>query len=66
MMRCRICDVILSDYEATKKDNDGQYLDTCGQCLGSIREALQDFDKDLPYKYDIGLDEDEEIWYCIT
>ena len=61
MMRCRICDVILSDYEATKKDNDGQYLDTCGQCLGSIREALQDFDKVLPYKYDIGLDEDEEI-----
>ena len=51
----------MSDYEATKKDNDGQYLDTCGQCLGSIREALQDFDKDLPYKYDIGLDEDEEI-----
>ena len=61
MMRCKICDVILSDYEATKKDNDGQYLDTCGQCLGSIREALQDFDKDLPYKYDIGLDEDEKI-----
>ena len=61
MMRCRICDVILSDYECTKKDNDGQYLDTCGQCLGSIREALQDFDKDLPYKYDIGLNEDEEI-----
>jgi hypothetical protein len=61
MMRCKICDVILSDYECTKKDSNGEYLDTCGQCLSSIREALQEFDEDIPYKYDIGLDNDEEI-----
>jgi hypothetical protein len=61
-MRCKICDVILSDYEVTRKDpTTGEYLDTCGECLSHIRLALQEFDGEIPYKYDIGLDEDEEI-----
>lgn len=62
MMRCKICDVILSDYEVTRKDpNTGEYLDTCGECLKEIRLSLQEFDGEIPYKYDVGIDEDEEI-----
>lgn len=62
MMRCKICNVILSDYESTRKDpTTGEYLDTCGECLREIRESLQEFDGEIPYRYDVGLDEDEEI-----
>jgi len=61
-MRCKICDVILSDYEVTRKDPaTGDYLDTCGECLKEIRLSLQEFDGEIPYKYDVGIDEDEEI-----
>ena len=31
-MRCQICDCILSDEEATKKDFDGEFLDICDEC----------------------------------
>ena len=62
MMRCKICDVVLSDYEVTRKDpTTGEYLDTCGECLSQIRLSLQEFDGEIPYKYDVGIDEDEEI-----
>ena len=61
-MRCKICDAILSDYETTRKDpNTGEYLDTCGECLSIVREALQDFDGEIPYKYDIGLENEDEV-----
>ena len=61
-MRCKIWDVILSDYEVTRKDpNTGEYLDTCGECLREIRLSLQEFDGEIPYKYDVGIDDDEEI-----
>jgi hypothetical protein len=56
-----MCDAELSDYEATRKDpNDGQYLDTCSECLKAVRECLQEFETDT-YKHDIGIDIDEEI-----
>ena len=62
MMRCKICDVILSDYEVTRKDpTTGEYLDTCGDCLRSVREALQDFDREIPYRYDIGIDDEDDF-----
>lgn len=32
-MRCRECNVILNDEEATHKDKYGEYTDTCFQCL---------------------------------
>lgn len=31
-MRCKACNVILTDYEATRKDKTGEYIDLCGQC----------------------------------
>ena len=61
-MRCKICDVMLSDYEVTRKDpTSGEYLDTCGECLRHVRESLQEFEGEIPYRYDVGIDEDEEI-----
>ena len=57
-----MCDALLSDYEATRKDpNSGEYLDTCGDCLRAVREALQEFDGEIPYKYDIGLENEDEV-----
>jgi len=33
-MRCVICDVLLTDFEATRKHAEtGEYLDTCSKCL---------------------------------
>ena len=32
-MRCRICNCILSDEEATEKDDNGDFLDICDGCL---------------------------------
>ena len=59
-MRCKMCDSSLSDYEATRKDpNTGEYLDACGECLRSVREALQELDGEIPYQYDVGLENDE-------
>ena len=31
-MRCRACDCLLTDFEATRKESDG-YLDLCDGCL---------------------------------
>lgn len=60
-MHCKICDKPLSDYEVSRKDTTtGEYLDTCSECLASIREALQDFE-DTPYKYDLLLDKEENL-----
>ena len=34
MPHCRCCDVLLSDYEATIKNQDtGEYLDMCDTCI---------------------------------
>lgn len=58
-MRCKICNSLLTEYEISRKDpSTGEFLDTCGDCIGSIREALQDFD-DTPYRYDILHDDNE-------
>jgi hypothetical protein len=36
-MRCVCCDVLLSDFEATRKHAiTGEYLDVCNQCLIEI------------------------------
>ena len=41
-MRCRACDCELTDYESTKKDNNGEFYDLCGGCFGSVKTALWD------------------------
>lgn len=61
-MRCIACNVELDDHEVTRKDpKTNQYLDTCGDCLKSIRDAVKELD-DLPNEVfiKINLDDDED------
>jgi len=39
-MRCRACNVALNNYEATKKDVTGEFLDLCRTCHYAIRKEL--------------------------
>ena len=41
-MRCRACNDELTDFELTKKDNNGEFYDLCGNCFGEIKTALWD------------------------
>ena len=43
-MKCKICDQLLSDYEATKKDTETrEYLDTCSYCISMSKPNVVDF-----------------------
>lgn len=33
-MKCLSCDKILSDFEATRKYENGEFVDMCNSCLG--------------------------------
>ncbi len=39
-MRCQACDFELSDYESTRKDANGQYVDFCNTCYHTIKGDL--------------------------
>ena len=42
-MRCAICDVMLSDFEATRKHADtGEYLDLCCKCISFVKAPTVD------------------------
>ena len=34
-MRCKACNRILEDFELTKKDSHGNFIDFCSYCLNS-------------------------------
>lgn len=38
-MRCKACDTMMTDYELSRKDSNGQYYDLCGHCLSHSIEA---------------------------
>lgn len=65
-MRCVICDVLLSDFEATRKHADtGDYLDTCNKCLSYTKIPTID-NYDLADNEDIAnMDEvsSDDHWY---
>jgi hypothetical protein len=65
-MRCVICDVLLSDFEATRKHADtGEYLDTCNKCLSYTKIPTID-NYDLADNEDIAnMDEvsSDDQWY---
>lgn len=53
-MRCRACNVNLTDFESTRKSaSSGDYLDMCNRCLGYIvadmdtDDNFENFDSDL-------------------
>lgn len=39
-MRCQACDCELTDYEATRKDEHGVYLDFCSGCYFTVRDEV--------------------------
>ena len=40
-MRCKACDVLLSEQEATRKSpNNGEYVDLCNVCFAEVQAAL--------------------------
>jgi len=39
-MRCRACNVELTDYESTRKDTNGEFFDLCSGCYGEVKTSL--------------------------
>lgn len=41
-MRCKACDKLLSDYEATRKSSvTGEFIDMCNACYKEIKDDVQ-------------------------
>ncbi len=41
-MRCLSCDVILSDFEATRKySKSGEFVDLCNKCFSTIEDDVE-------------------------
>ena len=46
-MRCKACNVILNDYELSRKEKDtDNFLDLCGRCLTISNEASYNYSID--------------------
>lgn len=54
-MRCSCCNVVLTDFESTRKTTKGVYLDMCNSCLNS---APEDFEGELIEREDLRHDFD--------
>lgn len=50
-MRCKACDVELTDKEAVRKDSHGEYYDMCGTCLQTGQLYEDEFLEDLENQY---------------
>ena len=63
-MRCRACNVILSEWELARKDKEtDEFLDLCGTCLTYSNEASYNVDLDV----DININEvtGESPWLTV-
>ena len=60
-MHCTICDALLSDFEATRKNaHTGEYLDMCSNCYQDFKEIIPTRDRrDLLKQSDIDLEFDD-------
>lgn len=55
-MHCLSCNVELTDFEATIKDTNGDYVDLCTECLEHLEDELD---------YDVRVDLMQESDYTI-
>jgi|TARA_B110000285_G_scaffold26272_1_gene25412 hypothetical protein len=55
-MRCKICNTKLKDWELSKKDKDNTFLDTCGDCMASVYENINDQEPHLPIEKPLDTD----------
>jgi len=59
-MRCRACDVELTDIESTRKDpQTEEFLDLCGGCLTVIRQS--ELEDDLKINEVVSIVTDQEM-----
>lgn len=62
MPRCIACNKNLNDYEATRKDLHGQYLDMCNKCYYPIQEDVPTIDRgDLSPSEEVEPELDSEV-----
>lgn len=62
-MRCIACNEELNDYESTRKDLHGHYIDMCNHCYSTIKDDLLSVDReDLLVQEQIQSDLDFEQW----
>lgn len=41
-MKCRVCDVLLSDFESTRKNAEtGEFLDMCNYCFSYVKRSIE-------------------------
>ena len=46
-MRCKACNIILSDYELSRKESEtGEFIDLCNRCLTSSNQAEYNYSID--------------------
>lgn len=55
-MRCLACNKLLSDYEATRKYENGDFIDLCNHCFATIADSVITIDRQ-----DLSNVEEEEI-----
>jgi len=45
-MRCTCCNVVLNDFESTRKNRaTGEYLDMCNKCTSFVDDAIETIDR---------------------
>lgn len=60
-MRCVCCNKNLSDYESTKKDTHGEYIDMCTHCDSLIDDIALQGDEDDVLPIDEDNDDHDDI-----
>ena len=56
-MRCVACNKNLNDFESTRKDAEGNYLDLCNHCYHEVQSDIQAVEE----RYDL-VEGDDEIF----
>ena len=66
MSRCKACNVILNNFEMTRRDQiSGDYSELCSLCLSISNDAVLDGDNQIEYHFDIlSLLYDQEFLSC--
>ena len=63
-MRCKQCDIILSDFEATRKDTrNGVYLDLCNRCYSYISEFIPVSERFDLYEGEFDESTMQDLWH---
>ena len=61
-MRCKACDVVLTDYEATRKSAlTLEYIDLCEACFSYIADDVPVIDRPDLLNYTVIEEDDDEI-----